>query len=89
MSTAPTDHILSTTSVMSTAADDNALWTNETNVLAGNISTKSSILVVTKADDNADVWTMLDEVYLILTCIILVIGTVGNMMVIGAVLIHR
>ena len=36
-----------------------------------------------------DNWSTLDDVYLVLTSAILVIGSIGNLMVIGAVLSHK
>ena len=34
-------------------------------------------------------WSTLDDIYLALTSAILVVGSIGNMMVIGAVLSHK
>ena len=56
------------------------------NDLAGNILSTSIEMGKTDASDGR---TVLDEVYLILTCIILLVGSIGNLMVIGAVLTHR
>ncbi len=44
---------------------------------------------VNSMESDDDEQTVLDQIYLVLTCGILVVGTFGNLMVIGAVMCHR
>ena len=59
--------------------------TNTTIGMIGNNNTTD----VTDNNFQMKEWSTLDGTYLVLTWIILVVGSIGNVFVVGAVLVHR